>query len=207
MAIDVTAADFEQQVLQRSFEVPVVVDFWAEWCGPCRMLGPVLEKLEAEDDGAWVLAKLDTDANQDLAAGFQIQGIPAVKAFVNGQVVDAFVGALPAPTIRMWLERFVPSEADERVAEDEALAQAGDTAGAAIQLEQALAIRADHARALLALAELQPERTEELLKRLPAKLDPQLLARKSRLQLRAETSGASEPDLRAALDRVARLAS
>src|SRR5688572_6043028 len=112
-------ADFEQKVIARSRELPVVVDFWAEWCGPCRTLGPALEAAVAKRAGKVELAKVDTDANQRLAASFGIRSIPAVKAFRDGEVVAEFVGAQPPAAIETFLDGLVPSEA-------EALTEAGD---------------------------------------------------------------------------------
>ena len=119
--MDVTEQTFATAVLERSKQVPVVVDFWAEWCAPCRQLGPVLEQAVARREGKIELVKVDTDSNQNLARAFQIQGIPAVKAFKDGTVVDEFTGAQPPHAVEAFLDRLVPSEADALVAQgDEA---------------------------------------------------------------------------------------
>jgi putative thioredoxin len=115
---DVTEQDFQQKVVERSKQVPVVVDFWAEWCGPCRTLGPALEKAVSARNGEIELAKLDTDRNPNIAQEFQIASIPAVKAFKDGKVVAEFIGAIPPARIEAFLNEVVPSEAD-RLADSE----------------------------------------------------------------------------------------
>jgi putative thioredoxin len=148
--IDVTEATFEQEVVERSRTTPVVVDFWAEWCGPCRTLTPILEKAAGAREGDVVLAKVDTDANPQLSATFQIQGIPAVKAFKDGQVVDQFVGVQPPPAVERFFDGLVPSEADR-------LAEAGDEAS----LRRALELQPGRADASVALGGLLHRRGEE----------------------------------------------
>jgi putative thioredoxin len=113
--IDVSETDFESAVIERSRRTPVVVDFWAAWCGPCRSLGPILERLAGEPNSGFLLAKVDVDANQRLAMQYQVRSIPAVKGFFNGKVVAEFVGAQPEPRIRQFLKQLIPNEIDRHL--------------------------------------------------------------------------------------------
>jgi putative thioredoxin len=152
--VDVTDATFAHDVLEESHRRPVVVDFWAEWCQPCRMIGPVLERLAQEHEGDFLLAKLDTDSNPQASMAFRIQGIPAVKAFRDGQLVSEFVGAIPEQAIRQWLEPLLPTEADHLVGEAEQAETAGRTEDAERGFRQVLASDPGNVRASLGAGRL-----------------------------------------------------
>jgi len=145
--------DFQRDVIERSRELPVLVDFWAEWCGPCRTLGPVLERLAEGAAGRWALAKVDTERLGEEAARYGVMSIPNVKLFVDGEVVDEFTGALPEREVRRWLERALPSPVAGAYVEARAKLAAGDAAGAAAMLRDVLAADPGNAPARLALGE------------------------------------------------------
>jgi putative thioredoxin len=159
--MDVTDSTFESAVIERSRTIPVVVDFWAEWCGPCRQLGPVIDRAVADREGKVELAKLDVDANPGVARAFGIQSIPAVKAFRDGQVVAEFVGAQPPASVNSFLDSLLPSEADGLVAhgDEESLRRAVELepsrADAAVPLARILLARGD-ADGALALVKQVP---------------------------------------------------
>jgi putative thioredoxin len=175
--IDVTDASFERDVLERSDQVPVVVDLWAEWCGPCRTLGPILERVVGDTDGGVELTKVDVDENPRVAATFQVQSIPAVFALRDRQVVDSFIGAQPEAAVREFVGRLAPaaSEADR-------LVESGDEAS----LRQALELEPDHPGAVVALAELlvgrgQTDDALALLGRIPETAEVRRVAALARL--------------------------
>jgi len=142
--VDVTDADFTERVVEESKRRPVVVDLWASWCAPCRTLGPILEKVAEERGGEFLLARLDVDANPYTASQFRVQSIPTVLGFVDGKLVDGFVGALPEQLVNEWLERLIPSAAEKVAAEALEEEQAGDVAGAERRYREALAAEPDN---------------------------------------------------------------
>jgi putative thioredoxin len=197
MTIDVTDAGFQTEVLDCSSTTPVVVDLWAPWCGPCRQLGPILEKVIAETDGKVVLAKVNVDDNPQIASAFRVQGIPAVYALSGGKVVDGFIGAQGEPAVREFVDRLLPNADDEKV---DQLVAAGDE----MSLRAALDLRPDHHDAIVGLAELLARRGDDgdsaeataLLERIPETAETRRVA----ALVRTGADGGSSDEITAKLD-------
>jgi putative thioredoxin len=203
-ALDVGLADFAQHVIEESKQRPVVVDFWAPWCGPCKSLKPILEKLAAEYGGKFLLAKINSDDNQELAARYGVRGIPSVKAFVDGAPVDEFSGVLPEGEVRAFLDRLIPSPADELRAQAADLRLAGDLPAALQKLADAsrvdpnhLGVRLDAAEIMLDLGEADEAR--RLIGSVSDEADPRVPQLKARLQF----MGAAGEDVAALTAQVA----
>jgi putative thioredoxin len=206
--ITVTAANFRAVVIEGSYERPVLVDFWADWCAPCRMLMPMLAKLAEQYGGRFLLAKIDTEAEQALAAQFGIRSLPTVQLFRNGQAVDQFMGALPEPQVREFLDRHIPRASDGLLQQAQAAMASGDLAGARTFVDRARIEDADNKR--LPLIEVQLLATSgeiakamEAIDSLPLEFvnDPEVAALRGQLSFAGAIAGAPDAaELSARLD-------
>jgi putative thioredoxin len=205
---DVSQADFEEQVVQASFRQPVVIDFWAPWCAPCKVLKPILEKLADEYDGKFKLAKVNSDENQEIAARYAVRGIPSVKAMVDGQIVNEFTGALPESSVREWLDKIIPSPAEELRREAQRMVDADDLDGALQKLAEAArlepnneVVRVDSAEILLAQGNAdEAQRLLDTLRDIDILKDARVLQLKAQVRLaEMKEEGEGEASLAAAI--------
>lgn len=201
-SIDVSEENFQAEVLDKSKSVPVVVDFWAEWCQPCQILKPVLEALAAEYNGKFILAKINADSNQALAGQFGVRGIPSVKAISGGKIVNEFSGVLPEADIRNFLNQIIPDESELKRRDALELLQAGDTDAALTLLDKAIELNENNIEAQIDKAEIcfnqdKLETTEEILKKLPlaaTESNPRVQTLQTSIEIANRTSGLADRD-------------
>ena len=200
MYLDVTDDTFQTDVVERSAEVPVVIDLWAPWCGPCRTLGPIIEQVIDETDGQVVLVKVNVDENPNISRAFQVQSIPLVIAVKDGQAIDGFLGAQPEPAVRDFVLGLLPTEEESAI---DALVAVGDEAS----LRQALELDPGHEAAVIGLAELLVEKGESeealgLLARIPENAETRRVAALARLGDEAPLDDDFDEKLNSLLERV-----
>jgi putative thioredoxin len=207
---DVSAKDFDEVVIEDSRRAPVIVDFWAPWCAPCRALAPILEKLEGQYEGKFTLVKVNSDENPELAARYGVRGIPNVKAFAGGELVDEFSGALPEPMVREFLERVIPSPAEElRLQAVEIYRQQGDGVKALDLLARALELDPRNETAILDSASLladlaRYDEARQFIDRLSpvAQMEERVVALRSRIDFAASAAQGANPEtLRQQIER------
>jgi putative thioredoxin len=204
---DVSEQDFQADVLEKSKAVPVVVDFWAPWCGPCQVLKPILEKLAEEYQGKFFLAKINADENQALSAQFGVRGIPSVKAVYKGKIVNEFSGALPEPAVREFLNQIIPNESEIKRQQAMAVYESGDTQAALALLNEAVELDDNNVNAKINLAMLLFEShdlqaAKEIIEKLPASAQLEDSIKELLTKIELSERASELPDKRTLLEQI-----
>lgn len=204
---DVSEQDFQKEVIEKSKLAPVVVDFWAPWCGPCRALGPILEKLAEEYQGKFFLARINADENQTLSAEFGVRGIPSVKAVYNGEIVNEFSGALPEPAVREFLDQIIPNESEIKRQQAMALYESGDLQTALTLLKDSITLDENNVNAIIDLASLllennEPHAARTLVEKLPASVQLDERARELLARIELTDRASKLPDKQTLMQQI-----